>query len=273
MKKRICGSALLLLFLGTFLFLGGSRGAVCLILLFSLGSLWELDHLFQKLSFGPLERQVYTWTLLIPIGAWSLPAIRGGIWLSLLAILFLVIRGILRFSPQQLFRRLIPSLVAILYIPLAFQFAILLLREGNSPGDGLWILCWSVWVIKLGDVGGLLVGTPLGRHALSRDYSPSKTWEGFGGGIAAAMLGGFFLWIPLHNHSQLVFPIHWALPLAVLLAAVGTVSDLLESALKRLAGVKDSGSLIPGMGGCLDFCDSLILGLPVAYLVLQLAKM
>jgi phosphatidate cytidylyltransferase len=252
--------------LGTLL-VGGASGMVFLVLLFALGAQWELLSLLRRFELGTLRRQVYLWTAAIPLGAWLLRPIHAGIYLSLLALLCLPIHGILHLPPARLPRTLAPSLFAILYIPLPLHFAILLLRAES----GICLLAWVVAVVKLGDIGGLLVGMRWGNHALSPAYSPSKTWEGFWGGLAFSAAAGPLLWLLARWFGAAIFPLWLSLPLSILLAARGTGSDLLESALKRLAGEKDSGGLIPGIGGFLDFCDSLILSLPTAYFALQLS--
>ncbi len=109
------------------------------------------------------------------------------------------------------------------------------------------------------DISAYFVGRRFGRHKLAPAVSPSKTWEGAAGGLAGvlayAIICGFFLsgiaWLPY-------------LAAAALLAVVSIVGDLLESAAKRQASVKDSGALLPGHGGILDRIDSATSTLPLA---------
>ena len=113
----------------------------------------------------------------------------------------------------------------------------------------------------IGDTGAYYVGKNFGRHKLAPAVSPGKTWEG---AAASAVTGVVFglIYLPLAIKGTSL-PIAGALALAANVA--GQVGDLAESAIKRGAGVKDSGSLLPGHGGMLDRVDSSMFALPVLY--------
>ena len=152
------------------------------------------------------------------------------------------------------------TLLGVVYIGWAFGHHLILLRDISGAGKGLlFFLLVTVW---LGDTAAYLFGKRFGRHKLRPTISPGKTIEGTIAGIVFGTIGGlgvcsFFL------EDTLSFP--HALILAVLLGIVGQLSDLSESIIKRSAEVKDSGNLIPGHGGLLDRCDSLIFSAPVLY--------
>ena len=115
------------------------------------------------------------------------------------------------------------------------------------------------------DTGAYLVGRAIGRHPMAPSISPNKTWEGaiggFVGAIAAALLVGQFFNLGLSPAAW-----NWQLPLiGATVGIAAQAGDLLESRLKRLAQVKDAGSLMPGHGGLLDRLDSLLLTIPVVY--------
>ena len=113
------------------------------------------------------------------------------------------------------------------------------------------------------DTGAYFAGRAIGGPKLAPAISPNKTWAGFVGGVAAA---GVF--------AALLLPLGLAPPLAIatpLLAAIAQGGDLFESHLKRVAGVKDSGNLLPGHGGILDRLDGLVAVAPVAALLALLA--
>jgi phosphatidate cytidylyltransferase len=145
----------------------------------------------------------------------------------------------------------------------------LMLREitVSGPPDDVVVNCGIEWLLFTllttfaVDTGAYLVGRAVGRRPMAPSISPNKTWEGSIGGFFSAVLAALAL--------GLVFDLDIATwQLAVIGAVVGVVAqcgDLLESKLKRIADVKDSGSIIPGHGGLLDRLDSLLFSLPAVY--------
>ena len=130
-------------------------------------------------------------------------------------------------------------------------------RAGQPIADkGFALVLWIFIVTWASDIGAFFVGRAFGGPKLAPSISPNKTISGFVGGvIAATLLGG--VWAQFSK-------LHWAwLLLAPLFAAAAAMGDLFESWLKRRAGVKDAGALIPGHGGVLDRLDGLV---PVAIL-------
>lgn len=155
-------------------------------------------------------------------------------------------------------------LVAFAYLGLMPGF-LLLLRQTSSA----WIIVGVVLAAKACDIGAYFTGRSIGRHKLIPWLSPGKTWEGLVGGIVAGAAAGAGLaalstWLPAHDH---VTPRFGAL-CGALFAVVGQLGDLGESLLKRGARMKDSGTLLPGMGGALDVLDSPLMVAPVAWLLL-----
>jgi phosphatidate cytidylyltransferase len=130
---------------------------------------------------------------------------------------------------------------------------------------------WLLFALSLnwvGDSAAYYVGRSLGKHRLAPRVSPKKTWEGaLASAAAAALLGA--LYVPR-------FAPQVSIPLAILVAvaanAAGQLGDLSESAMKRGAGIKDSGALLPGHGGLLDRVDSSLFALPVILLFLKLVR-
>jgi phosphatidate cytidylyltransferase len=124
---------------------------------------------------------------------------------------------------------------------------------------GIFILIW------VNDSFAYLVGRSIGKAKLFPSVSPKKTVEGAIGGLLFSLAAAFLMarYEPSISSSQ------WML-LAVVIVVSGDLGDLVESKLKRLAGVKDSGALLPGHGGMLDRLDSLVFAAPFAYLTLTL---
>ncbi len=130
---------------------------------------------------------------------------------------------------------------------------------------GLWWLVVAIGITWLADSGAYTVGRRIGRHRLAPALSPKKTWEGYIGGVIAALLGGIVIGLlsPLGMVNSVIA--------AALVGALGTLGDLIESMFKRQAGAKDSGHLIPGHGGAFDRIDSLLWAGVVVYYFATLA--
>jgi len=135
--------------------------------------------------------------------------------------------------------------------------ALLYLRNQEQ---GLLLAFWALGLVWATDIGAYFTGRSLGGPKLAPAISPSKTWSGLGGGVVAALLFGFIL------HNLLGLPIRLAAA-SGFLAVVAQLGDLFESWLKRRAGVKDSGSLLPGHGGVLDRLDGVVTAAPIAALL------
>ncbi len=169
------------------------------------------------------------------------------------------------------------NLLGFVYIAFLFNFAarITFLAPGANvlPGmvgdSGAFLLLWLLAVTKFTDMGAYIVGSMIGRHKMIPHVSPGKTWEGFGGALlfsqlAACGLYGLFpqhLWF-LRGWGHVVF-------LGFLLSILAVVGDLAESVLKRAINAKDSGKMLPGIGGSLDLIDSICFTAPALYFYLK----
>ncbi|HLP04132.1 MAG TPA: phosphatidate cytidylyltransferase [Paludibacter sp.] len=128
-----------------------------------------------------------------------------------------------------------------------------------------WILLAMFVTIWVNDTGAYLVGVSLGKHRLFERISPKKSWEGFAGGAATALVSGYVF----SNFIPELSLVNW-LVLSEIIVVFGTFGDLVESLMKRTVDLKDSGSIIPGHGGLLDRFDSMLLAAPVTLLYLNL---
>jgi phosphatidate cytidylyltransferase len=171
--------------------------------------------------------------------------------------------------------RRFPTLYGFAYLPfmLASLIAIARMKDGHlltAQSVGLYYVVWVFVATKFTDVGGLLIGVPFGKHKLAPNISPAKSWEGCGGGlVASAGASALFAWL-LRDVFGIAFMVPWkAAVLALPIAVLSIPSDLIESVFKRLAGAKDSGATIPGIGGALDLIDSMVLTSPVALILLS----
>ena len=139
---------------------------------------------------------------------------------------------------------------------------------GYSSLEGHWWLLFFILVTKMSDTGAYCTGQLIGKTKMIPRVSPGKTWEGFFGGIAFSVITAwlFQYYFGLHFGKM---PLNHALILGVLLGVGSVIGDLVESLMKREAGVKDSGSFFPGVGGILDLLDSLLFNAPLMYLYLM----
>lgn len=124
---------------------------------------------------------------------------------------------------------------------------------------GIFLLIW------INDSFAYLVGKSMGRTKLFPAVSPKKTWEGTIGGLVFSLGAAYWM----GRYEPILTPMQWLILAAVIVIA-GSLGDLVESKLKRSAGVKDSGAILPGHGGMLDRLDSLIFAAPFAYLTLNI---
>ncbi|MEO8239426.1 MAG: phosphatidate cytidylyltransferase [Flavobacterium sp.] len=174
------------------------------------------------------------------------------------------------FDDTQTISKLSKYIYLLGYIMLPFIFIIKIsfgIKDYNPKIIiGLFILIWT------NDTFAYLVGKSIGKHKLFERVSPKKTIEGFLGGIVFAALAGFLiskLYIrPNPDFSQKSIII-WTI-IALIVSIFGTIGDLIESKFKRIAGVKDSGTIMPGHGGVLDRLDSVIFVAPVIFLFYQI---
>ncbi len=135
------------------------------------------------------------------------------------------------------------------------------LREHNPH----WLM-YGLLLSWTGDIGAYYIGRRFGRHKLAPRVSPNKSWEGAAASVATSvLLAGTYAWRFLPE-----VPLTAVLILTAVANAAGQVGDLAESAIKRGAGVKDSGTILPGHGGFLDRVDSTLFALPVLYAYLKL---
>jgi phosphatidate cytidylyltransferase len=133
------------------------------------------------------------------------------------------------------------------------------IRLYGAGTEGPKLLMFVLVITWIGDTAAYFVGRAIGKHPLAPVLSPKKSWEGSIASILGALL------VAVVFSRWLIVPLPHLLAMAVVGNVAGQAGDLLESAYKRSAGVKDSGSLLPGHGGVLDRIDALILAIPVVW--------
>jgi phosphatidate cytidylyltransferase len=158
------------------------------------------------------------------------------------------------------------TLFGLMYVPWLLNF---IQKINFFPGvEGKFYVLYFMLLTKFSDMGAYLVGSLIGRHKMIPRISPGKTWEGFGGAIVVST-GASLVFV--HFFGDHMDGMNWrhAIILGVVLSSTAVIGDLIESLFKREAGVKDSGSLFPGIGGILDLLDSLLFNAPIMYLYLR----
>ena len=152
-----------------------------------------------------------------------------------------------------------------------------------APGTraGPFLVLFVILVTKFNDIGGYTVGNLshrlIGRnHKMTPRLSPKKSWEGLVGSVvfsvAIACLLVYWLGDRMQPHDQLLISMPVAVCIGVAVAILGVWGDLAESVIKRGTGVKDSGAIVPGIGGLLDVLDSLVFVAPLFYWYIAFAK-
>jgi phosphatidate cytidylyltransferase len=210
--------------------------------------------------------------LLFAVAAWT-----TGLLLPALSTFAMLIFGVcaLRSPLHRVLADASFSIFGLLYV----SFPLVLVPLLTTQEDGAALLLFLLLVVWAGDITALYVGRSFGRRPMAPTLSPKKTWEGALGSVLGGVLAGMGTvglgeLLFRHGVMLLIYPQPWWywLGLAVLLNVAAQIGDLLESAIKRGAGVKDSGSLLPGHGGVLDRVDAMLLALPVLWYVLLLQQ-
>ncbi len=276
MGKRIFSTVLLWTIVGLALWFFRTNGALVLIAFISVLTLREFYQLMHGAGYDPFDKFGMTFGGLITLGPWlhaQFPAVPVALFLPLAVIVF-AIRLLGERTPETRVESLASTLFGLAYVAvmLSYLVAIVTPLPGDTiTADGRLLLClWLIMVTKFCDMGALLSGMTFGKHKMSPQISPKKTWEGaVGGVIFSAASGAAFAWFARDHLPAHMTPIAAAL-IAAPIAVVGIVADLVESVLKRRANMKDSGGTIPGIGGMFDLSDSIILVAPIGYYLFRL---
>ena len=183
------------------------------------------------------------------------------LFFMMVALLTLFLLQLRRRDSSQAIVGVSTALFGIFYVSWCFSFLIKLrFLDAPSLPSGSWLVVLLLLITKGGDVGAYFVGSAIGRHALAPRISPHKTWEGMVGGLLFSV-GGALVLRPVFSQV----PVQHLLILGLMLGILGQLGDLSESLIKRDCQVKDSGTLLPGMGGVLDVLDSLLFTAPICY--------
>ncbi|MCK9221097.1 MAG: phosphatidate cytidylyltransferase [Limnochordia bacterium] len=230
-------------------------GLLTLLIIVSAGELWRM---FFHLSSSPSRADLIIGGLSLLLAAYISTkyqyAVSGAVVTALF--FFFAVKELVTRSKLGT-ERVALALLGSVYVGL---YSYLWLLREMEP-NGRRFLFMVVLIIWAQDIGAYFIGIALGKHSLAPSISPKKTIEGALGGLACGVVVGGLLGLVWGMASK-------GLLLGVAAGIAGQIGDLVESALKRGAGLKDSGSILPGHGGLLDRFDSLMFAAPIAYLLL-----
>jgi phosphatidate cytidylyltransferase len=180
--------------------------------------------------------------------------------LDLVLFVFVLGVAVIALGSRRPIAEVLPSILVsaagILFVVLPFSAV---LRLHGVDVWGRWLLLFTMVLVWVGDTAAYFVGSTIGRWKMAPQISPNKTWEG----AIANFLGALFVAAVFGYWTK--FPPAHMLVMAAVASVAGQIGDLFESAWKRSAGVKDSGTLLPGHGGMLDRIDALILAAPAVW--------
>jgi len=158
------------------------------------------------------------------------------------------------------------TLLGLMYVPWLLNF---LQKICYFPHvEGKYFLLYFILLTKFSDMGAYVVGSLIGRHKMIPRISPGKTWEGFAGAIVVST-GASLVFVHFLGGHMAGMNLNHAIVLGIILSSTAVIGDLIESLFKRECGAKDSGNVLPGIGGILDLLDSLLFNAPIMYLYLR----
>jgi phosphatidate cytidylyltransferase len=190
------------------------------------------------------------------------------LWVLPLMVLTIFVTPLLR-DPGQQIQTAGASLsgIALLAVPFALFASLSIPAKVTANLNGSGFILIFLAIIWLYDTSAYLIGSWIGKHKLYERISPGKTWEGAIGGMLAAMA--------LSRVIYIFFPgvgLNHLIAITFIIIITGTLGDLFESMIKRQAGVKDSGNLLPGHGGILDRFDAIMFSAPAVFLYISVFK-
>ena len=246
---------------------------ILFVLALTIGGLYEFFYLIKKKGI-PIYSYIGIFIgVLIPASIYTRFALTKN-WELLFIVLALLLILLLQFGRRDNSNAIVgisTTLFGVLYVSWFFSFLVKIRFQllPNSDIAGIKLLAFIILVTKFGDIGALLVGSRFGKHPLIPRISPNKSIEGSLGSFAfsmfAAVLAKSFL------PAELKFPLWHVILIGAFFGGIGQLGDLSESLIKRDCNVKDSGKLLPGMGGVLDVIDSLLFTAPAFYLYMSSA--
>ena len=254
MKQSVITAVIALIIFIPLLYVGGMPFAILATLLGLIG-ISEILVMKKKLLVSPeaILAFLMTFTLVEPVPMLGHIDRTAVLSICSLCMLLLTVTSKNRFSFDDAGVLILGSL----YVGMGFHYMIM------ARDAGLFTILYAFLIVWLTDSGAYLIGRKIGKHKLAPHVSPNKTWEGsIGGTVLAVLVLAVYLYFFPQRYSYSMM-----LLLTLIFSVGGQLGDLVESALKRHYGVKDSGKILPGHGGILDRFDSIMFILPIMFLL------
>ena len=225
--------------------------------LLAAGTIWEVGRLLKRSGRDLLLPVSY----LIAGAIWFAGELPVTVLIGFVALLTVATLAAFMFTKSDWSGKWLSTLFCAVYTTFGYYLAAGVRGLGTGQ-DGFWLILALFLMIWGNDVFAYFGGKNFGRRKLAPDISPNKTWEGFWFGFLGACTGAAIAWFMVE-----AFPITLLqlLPAALIASVTGPAGDLLESSMKRRAGMKDSSALLPGHGGLFDRFDAMILSAPFIY--------
>jgi len=259
--KRIFTSLFLIAMISGVIFFDWLCGVV--VTMFIVGGLYEFFSMLEKKGISPYKYFGIAMGMVIPISIMFRFELTKG-WELLFIVIALVFLILMQFKRRKNLGSIVDistTIFGIIYVSWFFSFLIKIRYMEN----GLGYLAAVLLITKAGDIGAFLIGSRFGKKPFMPLISPKKTMEGSLGGIFFNILAA------LAAKPLLGFDYMQLIAISICIGILGQLGDLSESMMKRDCGVKDSGSIFPGMGGVLDEIDSLLFIVPVFYFYMSIA--
>ena len=263
MKQRVISAVVMLLILGICLFVSPITRAL-IVAFCAIVSVYEMGKCYKalgrKTQTAPIMAYVVVHTILCLVGAetWAL------IGAFLAALYFILMFSICVKS----YRQTSEYSLAILCYPVVLYAVVIRIMQQEDWLAICAVAALSTWFC---DSFALFGGKRFGKHKLSPEVSPKKTWEGSLCGAASSIVAGIIAWLFIQSEGTYPF---WLCAIVGLIAStMGQFGDLAASLFKREAGLKDYSNLIPGHGGMMDRADSLLFSIPTTWVCMELYKL
>ncbi|MCU9533943.1 phosphatidate cytidylyltransferase [Streptococcus sp. CSL10205-OR2] len=261
MQKRIIFGLIALAIFMPLLFLGGITFQlfVGFLSMLAVSELLRMKRL-EVFSFEGVLAMLGAFVLTVPIGNYLNFLPLDANFSAFSIVVFLLLAGIVFNYPDYTFDDVVFPIASSLYVGIGFQNLVIAQQSGFNKVMLALLIIWAT------DSGAYLIGVRYGRRKLPTPVSPSKTIEGSLGGVFFALvIASLFMFFDTSVYAPYSFPV--MMLLVALFSIAGQFGDLIESAIKRYFGVKDSGKFIPGHGGVLDRFDSMLIVLPLMHFV------